>query len=144
MTRWDLLRDILKSHDIRDAIGKAWPLFLFLLFNTDRSNKFHTNYAELSKTLEESPNTIKYWRECLVERKVVQVFKGKCSMSFVFLPPYDSIITCEQDDLSVIRMKADPATKRVLDQMDSFNNMSLLPVIAEISAKLENLEKKLK
>ena len=143
MTRWDLLRDITKPREVRDAIGKAWPLFLFLIFNTDRSNKYHTTYTELAEKMNESSNTLKHWKECLVERKVIDVLKGKYSMTFILIPPYDSLATCEQDDANAIRMKADPATRKLLDQMSSYNNVSLLPIIAEITAKLESLEKKL-
>ncbi len=144
MTRWDILRDVLTSkHDTRDAIGKAWPLFFFLVFNTNMSNKFITSYPELKEKLDESPNTIKHWRDQLVANKVVKVFKGKGSMSFTLLSPYDSLVTCEQDDITRIKLNSDPATKRLLDKVSSYNNMSLLPVIAEITAKLDNLEKKL-
>lgn len=131
------------SSEARQSIGKAWPLFLFLVFSMDKSNKFITNYAELKEGLNESPNTIKNWRDHLVDKKVVDVFKGSTSMTFIFLPPYDSLSTCEQDDVAQVKLKGDPATKRLLDQLSSYNNMSLLPVIAELSSKLDNLEKKL-
>jgi len=144
MTRWDLLRDLLiLRHESKDAIGKAWPLFFFLVFNAGKENKFVTNYPELKERLNVSPNTLKDWRDHLVENKVVQVFKGNGSMAFKLLSPYDSLVTCEQDDLNAIKIKSDPATKRILDRISSYDNISLLPVIAEISAKLENLEKRL-
>ncbi len=43
MTRWNLLQELMMSKEIREAVGKAWPLFLFLIFNTNKSNKFITN-----------------------------------------------------------------------------------------------------
>ena len=69
-------------------------------------------------------------------------FKGKASMTFIFLPPYDSLVTCEQDDWAAIRIKTDPKVKRVLDKLSSHDNMSLLPLIVELSAKVNKLEKK--
>ena len=142
MTRWNLLQDITMSKETRDAIGKAWPLFLFLAFNMKRTNKFITNYAELKEKLNASPNTLKNWRDHLVRNKVVQVFKGSGSMSFVLLSPYDSLVTCEQDDWAAVRIKTDPKVKRVLDKLSSHDNMSLLPLIVELSAKVNKLEKK--
>jgi hypothetical protein len=142
LTRWNLLEELMMSKESRDAIGKAWPLFLFLIFNVDKSNKFITNYAELKEKLHESPNTIKTWREHLVENKVVQVFKGSTSMSFVFLPPYASLVTCEQDDVAQVKIVGDPSTKRLLEKFSSYNNMSLLPIIAELSEKITNIEKR--
>src|ERR1700722_3580734 len=142
MTRWNLLHDITIVKENREAIGKAWPLFLFLIFNTGRANKFITTYAELKEKMNESPNTLKNWREHLAKNKVVQVIKGRSSMSFVFLQPYDSLITCEQDDWAAVRIKTDPKVKRVLDKLSSHDNMSLLPVIVELAAKVDRLEKK--
>jgi len=141
MTRWNLLQDITMAKDTREAISKAWPLFLFLAFNMNKGNKFITNYAELKEKLDVSPNTIKTWREHLVEHKVVQVFKGSTSMTFVLLSPYDSLVTCEQDDWAAVRIKTDPKVKRVLDKLSSHDNMSLLPLIVELSAKVNKLEK---
>ena len=143
MTRWDLLKNLTMSKDDRDAIGKAWPLFCFLIFHSNSSNKYITNYAELREKLKENVNTIKNWRDYLVKNKVVQVYKGSASMSFVFLAPYDSLVTCEQDDVHQIKMVGDPVTKRLLDKMSGYNNMSLLPIIAELTAKMDSIEKKL-
>jgi len=142
MTRWNLLQDITMAKDTRQAIGKAWPLFLFLAFNMKKTNKFITNYAELKEKLQISINTLKDWRDHLVQNKVVQVFKGNGSMSFVFLSPYDSLVTCEQDDWAAVRIKTDAKVKRVLDKLSSHDNMSLLPLIVELSAKVNKLEKK--
>lgn len=142
MTRWNLLHDITMAKDTREAIGKAWPLFLFLAFNMKRINKFITNYAELKEKLNVSPNTLKDWRDHLVQNKVVQVFKGNGSMSFILLSPYDSLVTCEQDDWAAVRIKTDAKVKRVLDKLSSHDNMSLLPVIVELSAKVSELEKR--
>ena len=141
MTRWNLLHDITMAKDTREAIGKAWPLFLFLAFNMKKVNKFITNYAELKEKLNTSPNTLKHWRDHLVENNVVQVFRGSVSISFVLLSPYDSLVTCEQDDWAAVRIKTDPKVKRVLDKLSSHDNMSLLPLIVELSAKVNKLEK---
>ncbi len=143
MTRWDLLKDLMLSKEKRDAVSKAWPLFFFLIFHMKKSNKYITSYTELKEKLHESPNTIKNWRDYLVENKVVQVYKGSTSMSFVLIPPYDSLVTCEQEDIEQVKMIGDPAAKRVLDKISSYNNMSLLPIIAELTVKLDKLEKKL-
>ena len=142
LTRWNLLQELMISKETRNAIGKAWPLFLFLIFNTDKSNKFITNYMELKEKLHESPNTIKNWREYLVKNKVVEVFKGSASISFIFLPPYDSVVTCEQDDWAGIKIKSDPHIKKILDKVSKHDNMSLLPLIVELYTKIEKLEKK--
>ena len=141
MTRWNLLHDITMAKDTREAIGKAWPLFLFLIFNTGRSNRFVTTYAELKEKMNESPNTLKNWREHLVKNKVVQVVRGRSLMTFTFLSPYDSLITCEQDDWAAVRIKTDPKVKRVLDKLSNHDNMSLLPLIVELSAKVHKLER---
>jgi hypothetical protein len=143
MTRWDLLKDLMLSKERRDAIGKAWPLFFFLTFNMKKENKLVTTYPELKEKLNESPNTIKHWRDHLVKSKVVQVYKGSASLSFVFLPPYDSFVTCEQVDVAEIKRVGDPTTKRLLDKVAGYNNMSLLPIVAELTAKIDRLEKKL-
>ncbi len=136
------MQELMMSKESWEAVGKAWPLFLFLIFNTNKSNKFITNYAELKEKLHESPNTIKNWREYLVKNKVVEVFKGSASMSFIFLPPYDSLVTCEQDDWAGIKIKSDPGIKKILDKVSKRDNMSLLPLIVELYTKIEKLEKK--
>ena len=58
MTRWDLLKALTLSKERRDAIGKAWPLFCFLIFHSNSSNKYITNYAELREKLKENVNTM--------------------------------------------------------------------------------------
>lgn len=130
-------------HDSRKAIGKAWPLFFYVVFNLKHSNKFITSYPELKEGLSESVSTIKKWRDRLERQKVIGVINGRLSMTLTLQSPYDSLTTCEQDDVAHIRMKSDPATKRMLDKISSGSNMSLLPVIAEITSKLDSLEKKL-
>jgi len=142
MTRWDLLRKLTLLPDERKAIGKAWPLFFFLVLNGNASNKFITSYPELKERLKESPSTIKKWKDSLVEHRVIQAFNGRLSMTLVLLPPYDSLVTCEQDDVTQVKMKSDPTTRRLLDKLSSYNNMSLLPLIAELASKIDNLEKK--
>ena len=143
MTRWELLKNLLLAHDTRKAIGHAWPLFFFVIFHSNRDNKCITSYPELNETLLESPNTIKFWRDYLVRQNVIKVIRGRSSMTLQLLFPYDSIVTCTQDDVANIKMNSDPATKRVLDKLSAFSNMSLLPLVAELSIKLEKLEKKI-
>ena len=130
------------SRNDREAIGKAWLLFFFLVFHSNRSNKYMTNYAELAEKLKESPNTIKHWKGQLVVNKVIRVLKGKYSMTFIFLPPYDSLVTCEQDDWVGARLKSDPKVRKVLDKITENDNMSLLPLIVELSTKIDKLEQK--
>ena len=131
------------SSDQRTAIGKAWPVFFFIVFNSDKSNKLIINYPELHERLNESINTIKKWKEHLVDHNVVDVIQGRTSMTFTLLPPFDSLVTCEQDDIAQIRMKSDPATRRILEKLSVYGNMSLLPIVAELYLKIDNLEKKL-
>ena len=143
-TRYNLLSDLLMSHrENREAIGKAWPLFFYLIFNMNKDNKLITSYPELKVKLNESPNTIKTWREHL-SKGVVKVFKGSKSMTFILLPPYDSLVTCEQDDVTQVKMTGDPATRRLLDELTAYgNNMCLLPVVAKIQAQLEDIQRKI-
>lgn len=143
MTRWDVLKKLILSTNERKAIGKAWPLFFFLALNSNKSNKFITSYSELKESLNESPSTIKKWREQLINHRVIHAINGRLSMTLSLLPPYDSLVTCEQDDITQVKMRSDPATKRLLDKLSSYNNMSLLPVIAELASKIDNLEKKI-
>lgn len=126
---------------MRRAIGKAWPLFFHLVLNGDRSNKIITNYAELKQQLQESPNTIKKWREYLVNHRVIQVTQGRMSIAVKLLPPFDSLVTCEQDDIRLIQLKSDPATRRLVSKMNGYENMSLLPIVAELASKIDKLEK---
>lgn len=143
MTRWDLLKDLLMSCDTRRAIGKAWPLFFFLIFHMGRSNGLKVSYFELKSKMGESPNTIKNWRDHLVKNRVVKVAKGKTSMTFSVLSPFDSLVTCVEDDLTKVKAKSDPVTRRILDMLSNDKNNSLFPVIVELASKIDKLEKKL-
>jgi len=143
MTRWDVLKELILSEKERKAIGKAWPLFFFLVLNCNKSNKFITSYPELKEKLNESPSTIKKWREHLVDHQVIRVINGRLSMTLSLLPPYESLVTCERDDITQVKMKSDPATRRLLDKLSSYNNMSLLPLIAELTSKIDSLEKRM-
>ena len=143
MTRWNLLHDITMAKEMREAIGKAWPFFLYLVFHIDQSNKLITNYTEIRKTLGDSQSTIMKWKDQLIEREVISSIYGKLSMTLSLLSPYDSLVTCEQDDIAQLRMSSDPATKRIIEKLTVYGNMSLLPIVAELSAKIDSLEKKL-
>ena len=99
--------------------------------------------VELKDKLKESQHTIKKWRDHLVEQNVVNVINGRLSMTLSFISPYDSLVTCMADDMTQIKLKSDPKTKQLMDKLSSYNNMSLLPLVAELSSKLEVLEKKL-
>jgi len=143
MTRWNLLQDITISKEMREAIGKAWPFFFYLVFHIDKSNKLITNYAEIKKILNENQSTLMKWKEYLLKHKVISAISGKLSMTLSLLPPYDSLVTCEQDDTAQLRMNSDPATKRIIEKLTVYGNMSLLPIVAELSAKIDILEKKL-
>lgn len=141
MTRWDILKNILLSSETRRSIGKAWPLFFHLVLHGNKSNQLMTNYAELKEQLQESPNTIKKWREYLVSQRVIQVSQGRLSISIKLLPPFDSLLTCEQDDVRLIQLKSDPAIRRLLNKLSGYDNMSLLPIVAELASKIDKLEK---
>jgi hypothetical protein len=142
MTRWNILSDLFMARpENRAAIGKAWPLFFLLIFNTKKENRFYTSYQELKEALGACPNTIKDWRDHLVKNQVAKVERGRAPLIFTLLSPYDSLVTCEQDDWAAIRIKTDPKVKRVLDKLSSHDNMSLLPLIVELSAKVTKLEK---
>ena len=143
MTRWDLLEKLMMSREVRNAIGKAWPLFFFIVFHTSKSNKLITSYAKIKTGLNDSQSTIQKWKEYLIKNKVISSINGKLSMTLSLLPPYDSLVTCEQDDTTVLRLSSDPSTKRILEKIAIYGNMSLLPIVAELSAKIEKLEKKL-
>ena len=143
MTGWDLLKDLMLSKERRTAIGKAWPLFLFIVFHANKTNKFGTSYENMKHMLNESPSTIKKWRDQLVKQKVINVIPGKLSMKIELLAPYDVLVTCEQDDTTQLRMSPDLATKRVLEKVSAYGNMSLLPIVAELAAKLDKIEKRL-
>ncbi len=142
MTRWDLLKKLMLSKEARNAIGKAWPLFFYIVFRTDKSNKLITSYPEMKQKLNDSQSTIHKWRECLIKNKVISSINGKLSMTLSLLPPYDSLVTCEQDDTTELRLSSDPAMKRIIDKVVAYGNMSLLPIVAELSAKIDKLEKK--
>jgi len=143
MTRWDVLKDLLLTRDMRKAIGNAWPLFFFVVYHSTKSNKCITSYEELKETLNESPHTIKFWRDCLVKQGVIKAIRGRSSMTLKLLTPYDSIVTCTQDDIAQIKMNGDPKTKHLMDKLSAYGNMSLLPLVAELSSKLDKLEKKI-
>jgi hypothetical protein len=136
------LHDITMAKETKEAIGKAWPLFFLLIFNMKKDNRYTTTYAELEEKLSTSHNTIKDWRNHLVQHQVVKAIKGDSCLSFVLLSPYDSLVTCEQDDWAAVRIKTDVKVKRVLDKLSSHDNMSLLPVLVELAAKVDKLEKK--
>ena len=142
MTRWNLLDNIFLQIGNIDAIGKAWPLFFLLVFNMDKLNKYCSNYSKLARKLRKSINTVKDWRQHLVKNKVIKVIRGNGCMTFVLLSPYDSLVTCEQDDIAQVKMVGDPATKRMLDKISDVGNMTLLPIIVEMQATIENLKKK--
>ena len=50
--------------------------------------------------------------------------------------------TCEQDDWVGARLKSDPKVRKVLDKMTESDNMSLLPLIVELSTKIDKLEQR--
>lgn len=143
MTRWDIFKELMMSRDTRKAVGKAWPLFLFIIFEAGRSNKLNIGYPELKEKLNESVNTIMKWRRFLEENKVISVTRGKYSIMFCLRSPYKSLVTCEQDDVARIQLKSDPTTRKIVDKLSSYGNMSLLPIIAELTYKIEEIQKKI-
>ncbi len=143
VTRWDVLKDLLLSHEMRRAIGNAWPLFFFIIFHSNKENKCITSYSELNETLLESPHTIKFWRDCLVKQNVLKVTRGRSSMTLQLLSPYDSVVTCVQDDIAQIKLNGDPKIRHLMEKLSTYGNMSLLPLVAELSSKLDRLERKI-
>ena len=137
MTRWDLLKDLMLSKERRIAIGKAWPLFLFIVFHANKTNKFITSYENMKQILNESPSTIKKWRDQLVKQKVINVIPGKLSMKIDLLAPYDVLVTWNR-----MILLNHPKVRKVLDKITENDNMSLLPLIIELSSKVNKLEQK--
>jgi hypothetical protein len=144
MTRWEALREILNSKEHRRAIGSAWPLYFYLIFETDKSNRLITSYFELKEKLGESTATIKKWKERLIREKVVEGKAGRHNMVIKVLPPYDTPLSCWKTDITEIEIKSDPETKKLLTRLFSSNNTSLLPLIAELAHRIEVLEKQTK
>jgi hypothetical protein len=139
-TRWDVFKQLMLTPDQRKAIGKAWPLFLFIALNSQKDNKLKTSYEELKKVLGEPESTIKKWRDCLVDNKVIEVIPGKLSMTLKLLPPYDSIATCELDDISEIKKISSPGMKQILDKMTSLDSLSVIIQLGKIAEKMGKLE----
>ena len=144
MTVLDILKKIMFSvNGEGKAPGKAWRLFFFIFLSGNKNNKVITNYDALEEQLKESRSTIKKWRDVLSQNKVIKVIPGKGSMTLILLPPYDTLLTCEMDDLTEIKLKSDPAAKRVLDRVMDYGNMSLFPIIVELADKMNKIEAKL-
>lgn len=112
------------SKEARNSIGKAWPLFFFIVFRTGQSNKLITSYPEMKKELNESQSTIMKWKDYLIKNKVITSINGKLSMTLSLTAPYDSLVTCEQDDTTELRLSSNPSTKRILDKIAIYGNMS--------------------
>ena len=125
------------------APGKAWRLFFFIFLSGNKGNRLITDYDQLEEKLKESRSTIKKWRDVLSQNKVIKVIPGRGTMTLILLPPYDALLTCEMDDLTEIKLKSDPAAKRVLDRVMDYGNMSLFPIIVELADKLNKIEAKL-
>ena len=143
MTVLDILKKIMFSANEGKAPGKAWRLFFFIFLSGNKDNKVITSYEELEEKLQEKRSTLTKWRDVLSQNKVIKVIPGKGSMTLILLPPYDALLTCEMDDLAEIKLKSDPAARRMLERVTSFNNMSLFPIVLELADKLNKIEAKL-
>ena len=143
MTVLDILKKIMFSANEGKAPGKAWRLFFFIFLSGNKDNKVITSYEELEEKLLEKRSTLTKWRDVLSQNKVIKVIPGKGSMTLILLPPYDALLTCEMDDLAEIKLKSDPAARRMLERVTSFNNMSLFPIVLELADKLNKIEAKL-
>jgi len=143
MTRWEALMEILNSTERQDRIGSAWRLYFFLISKGSEKNRFVTNYHELEKALGAPVATIKKWKERLLEQGVVKCETGKYSFTLILLPPYDITLTCVKTDMTEIQLKSDPETKKLITKLFSTNNLSVLPMIADLAYKLELIEKRL-
>ena len=102
-----------------------------------------TNYHELEKGLGAPVATIKKWKERLLEQGVIKCETGKYSFTLIVLPPYDITLTCVKTEMTEIQLKSDPETKKLLTKLFSTNNLSVLPIIADLAYKIELLEKRL-
>jgi hypothetical protein len=143
MTRWEALIEILNSTERQDRIGSAWRLYFHLISKGSEKNRFVTNYHELEKALAAPVATIKKWKERLLEQGVAKCETGKYSFTLILLPPYDITLTCVKTDMTEIQLKSDPETKKLITKLFSTNNLSVLPMIADLAYKLELLEKRL-
>lgn len=140
-TRWEALKEIMDRQEYRNAIGFAWPLYFYAIFNGHYDKKqLITSYPELHKKMNEPISTIKRWKERLVEQRVALSAQGSHQWTLTLLPPYDTPLTCLKTDHTEIVLKSDDRTKKLMKKMFSSENMGLLPLIAELTHKVERLE----
>ena len=139
-TRWEALKELLEDTACRDAISYAWPLYFYIVFHGDRKNHLITNFPSLQKALGIPIPTLKRWKERLMEAKVAQSVAGNHQWTLRLLPPYDTPLTCIKTDHAELLIKSDDKTKNLIKKMFASDSISLLPLIAELSHKVERLE----
>jgi len=141
-TRWDALKGILFYREKRKAIGAAWPLYFYLVFQSDVSNRLITSYPKLAEDLGESADTIKKWKERLIKSQVIANRQTSHGMILSVLSPYDTPVTAMKDDLVELRLKTDSKTRNLLKTALGSDSVALLPIIADLARKVELLESK--
>lgn len=139
-TRWEALKEILDQMECREAIAHAWPLYFYVVFNGDRSNRLVTSYPELVCRLKVPASTIRKWKDRLIEQKVAISVQGRYGWTVSLLPPYDTPLTCLKSDYTEIVFKSDDQMKKLMKKMFSSESMSLLPLIAEMAHKIDRIE----
>lgn len=139
-TRWEALKEVLEDVACRDAISFAWPLYFYIVFHGDRQNYLVTNFPSLQKELHVPIPTLKRWKDRLMESKVAQSIAGNHQWTLRLLPPYDTPLTCIKTDQAELLIKSDDKTKSLIRKMFSGDSVGLLPLIAELSHKVERLE----
>lgn len=141
LTRWDALKEIMECYELRNAIGSAWPLYLYTIFHGDHKKmELVTSYPELHQKLREAIPTLKKWKERLVKQKVAVSIQGSHQWTMRLLPPYDLPLTCLKTDHVEMLIKTDNKTQKLMKKMFSSENAGLLPLIAELTHKVERLE----
>lgn len=141
-TRWDALKGILFYREKRRAIGPAWPLYFYLIFQGDPANRLVTSYPRLVEDLGESADTLKKWKEGLIERGVLENKQASHGMILSLVPPFDAPVTALRDDWVELRLRSDAKTRHLLKTALGADSMALLPIVADLAKKVELLESK--
>ena len=143
MTRLDLFKETILRPDSIRGTGKALPLFLFVALNSGKNNMLKTSYEDLELALGVPASTLKKWRDCLEENKVIETVAGKGSMILKLISPYDAIATCEIDDASEVRRIGDPSMKRVMQNLSSIDMVTVIASLGKIADKVGRLEQRM-
>lgn len=140
-TRWDALKSILLFPEKRKAIGPAWTLYFYLIFQMDSKNKLVTNYQKLKEDLEEGIPTIKKWKERLIKERIIINQQINHGIAISLLPPYDAPAIAIRDDIVELKLRSDPKTRNLLKMALSSDYLALLPILSDLAQRMEHLEK---